>query len=153
MTKSKIDMYIHGRSTKYGQGGWGALLHNKTKPKNKAMYGGAIRYASDSLMEIMSAIQSLGALNKPCDVTIYTESKLLFDIIKNGIIPKEHKTLALELLYFKSFHDITVNLLNSQNERDGGNPKVYNLVHEGIQEAKELYRLNRGLFDRLPNHF
>ena len=151
--KSKVDLHIHGRATRHGQGGWGATYHNHRTLKTKAMFGGAIRNASDELMEIMSFIHPVGCLKRPCDITLYTESKLLNRIINEAYLPKEHKTLALEIRYHASVHDINVVLLEKQDEKLGGNPKVYNLVHEGIQDAKERFRLNRGMFHRVANHF
>ena len=149
MTKSQIDVHVHGYSTRHGQGGWGAVLINKTKAKYKAEYGGAIRYASDDQMEIMAAIHALGYIKKPCIVTLHTGSKLLSRIFKENYLPKDFKNLALELRYYASVHDITI----EDSTRCDECGKVRKLVHEGIQDAKEKYRLNKGRFDRVPNHF
>lgn len=149
---SKIDIYIHGCSTRHRQGGWGAVLINRTKPKYTVIFGGAIRNATDNLMEIMSAIQGLGMLNRPCEVTLTTESDLVRKIIENKFILKDHKALCYELRHLASEHKVKVQRISKHTETVG-DQRVYALVHEGIQEAKEKARVHKGMLNRIPNHF
>ena len=149
---SKIDICIHGCSTRHRQGGWGAILINKTKPKYTAIFGGAVRNATDDLMEIMSAIQALGMLKRQCEVTLTTESDLVRRIVENRFIHKNHKSLCHELRYLAEEHSVKVNKIKKHTETEG-DPRVYALVHEGIQEAKEKARVHKGMLNRIPNHF
>lgn len=149
---SKIDICIHGCSTRHRQGGWGAILINKTKPKYAAVFGGAVRNATDSLMELMSAIQALGMLRKSCDVTLTTESDLIRRVIHDRYIHKDHKMLCYELRHLAEYHNIKVVRVSKHSEASG-DPRVYALVHEGIQEAKEKARIHKGMLHRIPNHF
>lgn len=147
-----IEISIHGKSTRYGQGGWGAVLLNRTKAKYRAVYGGAIRNTTDGHMEIMSAIQALGLLKRPLSVDLYTESDLIRRILEERFILKQHKTLCLELRYLATVHNINVIRVQKHTDKQG-DPRVYSLVHEGIQKAKEMARIHKGMLHRIPNHF
>ena len=147
-----INIYIHGHGTQHGQGGWGAILRNENTAKQTHLFGGALRKATTEHMEIMSAIQALGALKRPCVVNMFTESDTVRRIFEEDYLPKDYKTLALELQYYATEHQIAVIRL-ARHDAHHGDTKVYDLVHEGIQEAKERYRLNRNMLDRIPTHF
>ena len=59
-----------------GPGGWAALLrHNSTEK----MFSGGQVDTTNNQMELMAAIEGLKALNKPCDVDLYTDSKYVLD--------------------------------------------------------------------------
>jgi ribonuclease HI len=59
-----------------GPGGWGVLLRfNGTE---KTLSGGEA-LTTNNRMELMAAISGLEALKKPCDVTLYTDSKYVMD--------------------------------------------------------------------------
>lgn len=61
-----------------GIGGWGAVLrHGNTC---KELSGGEIE-STNNRMELMAAIESLGALKRPCRVRLVTDSQY----VKNGI--------------------------------------------------------------------
>ena len=61
-----------------GPGGWGAWL--KSGEHEKEMFGGE-RQTTNNRMELTAVISALGALEKRCTVTIYTDS----EYVKNGI--------------------------------------------------------------------
>ncbi len=62
-----------------GVGGWGAWLAFGNH--EKSLYGSE-RQTTNNRMELTAAIEALGALNKPCHVTLYTDSMYL----KNGVL-------------------------------------------------------------------
>jgi ribonuclease HI len=55
-----------------GPGGWGAILIHKGKEKE--LSGGELQ-TTNNRMELMAAIRALEALNKPCKVTLHTDSQ------------------------------------------------------------------------------
>jgi ribonuclease HI len=55
-----------------GPGGWGALL--KAGPHVKELKGGETA-TTNNRMELTAAIRALAALNRPCDVQLYTDSQ------------------------------------------------------------------------------
>ena len=61
-----------------GPGGWGAWL--KSGEHEKEMFGGE-RQTTNNRMELTAVISALGALEKRCTVTVYTDS----EYVKNGI--------------------------------------------------------------------
>ena len=54
-----------------GPGGWGALL--VSGGHEKELFGGA-RDTTNNRMELTAVIEALGALKKPCEVVLYTDS-------------------------------------------------------------------------------
>jgi ribonuclease HI len=61
-----------------GPGGWGALL--MAGDRERELFGGE-PMTTNNRMELMAVIQGLGALTRPCRVTIYTDSSY----VKNGV--------------------------------------------------------------------
>ena len=61
-----------------GPGGWGVLLRYENKEKE---ISGAELATTNNRMELTAAIQSLNALKKSCNVSLYTDSKY----VQNGI--------------------------------------------------------------------
>lgn len=72
-----VEMFTDGAcSGNPGPGGWGVLLRfNGTE---KTLSGGEV-LTTNNRMELMAAIAGLEALKKPCDVTLYTDSKYVMD--------------------------------------------------------------------------
>jgi len=83
MSKHLVTIYTDGAcSGNPGPGGWGALLHfNGTE---KELCGGEAE-TTNNRMELMAPIKALGALKKPCTVTIITDSKYVKDGITTWI--------------------------------------------------------------------
>ncbi len=77
-----VTIYTDGAcSGNPGPGGYGVvLLHGEKRKELSAGY----RKTTNNRMEIMAAIAGLEALQKPCAVTIYTDSKYLMDSIEKG---------------------------------------------------------------------
>ncbi len=68
-----------------GPGGWAAIL--KYKDHYKEISGGE-DYTTNNKMELMAVIRGLQALNKRCNVLVYTDSKYIHDAVNKGWIDK-----------------------------------------------------------------
>ncbi len=55
-----------------GPGGWGALL--VSGDNEKELFGGEAS-TTNNRMEMMAVIQALGALKRPCQITLHTDSQ------------------------------------------------------------------------------
>jgi len=55
-----------------GPGGWGVLL--RMGKHEKELYGGEAA-TTNQQMELQAAVEALKALNKPCNITIHSDSK------------------------------------------------------------------------------
>jgi len=77
--KIRVVIYTDGAcSGNPGPGGWGAIL--QFGDREKEMSGGE-KETTNNRMELMAAISALEALNRPCQVKLYTDS----NYVKNGI--------------------------------------------------------------------
>jgi ribonuclease HI len=77
--RPQVDLYSDGACKgNPGPGGWGVLLRHQDKERE--LCGGEL-ITTNNRMELMAVIQGLNALNKPCEVTIFTDSQY----VKNGI--------------------------------------------------------------------
>ena len=69
----KIEIFTDGAcSGNPGPGGWGAIL--RTKGVEKELSGGE-KDTTNNRMEMMAVIAALEALNRPCEVTVTTDSQ------------------------------------------------------------------------------
>ena len=129
-----------------GIGGWGALLSYKGISKE---FYGAEKDTTNNRMEMMAAIQTLKALKRKCDITIYTDSIYL----KNGIqqwmpnwIKKGWKTsnnkdvknkdLWIQLNELIKQHNITWKWVKGHNGNPG-NEKADELANKAVEKFKE----------------
>ncbi|HXV74112.1 MAG TPA: ribonuclease HI [Sphingomonadales bacterium] len=79
MEKPGVTIFTDGAcSGNPGPGGWGAVLRFKDAERELA---GAEPATTNNRMELTAAIEALKALNKPCRVTLVTDSQYL----KEGI--------------------------------------------------------------------
>jgi len=79
MPEQSVVAYIDGAcSGNPGPGGWGVLLESGTR--RKELHGGEMA-TTNNRMELMAAIQALGALKRKAPITLVTDSTYL----KNGI--------------------------------------------------------------------
>ncbi|MXO66502.1 ribonuclease HI [Altericroceibacterium endophyticum] len=115
-----------------GPGGWGALLRMGEHEKELV---GSEPETTNNRMEMMAVIQGLNALNQPCRVDIYSDSKYVIDGITKWIHgwqkkgwktaskkPVANTDLWQELLAAIKPHDITWNWVKGhdghvENER------------------------------------
>jgi len=79
----KVTIYTDGaaRGNPDGPGGYGVVLHyidQKGVLHEKTLSGGYVR-TTNNRMELMAAIAGLEALNRPCEVELYSDSKYLTD--------------------------------------------------------------------------
>ena len=80
---TKVQIYTDGsaRGNPDGPGGYGTVLHftdSSGQLHEKTMSGGYVR-TTNKRMELMAAIVGLEALNRPCQVELYSDSKYLTD--------------------------------------------------------------------------
>ena len=74
-----VEIYTDGGcSGNPGFGGWGAVLRFKGQEKELS---GAKELTTNNQMELMAVIKALQALNRKCEVHIYTDSQY----VKNGM--------------------------------------------------------------------
>lgn len=79
---SKVQLYTDGAcSGNPGPGGYGAIL--RCGSYEKEISGGESN-TTNNRMELMAVIAGLEALNRSCDVTIYSDSKYFVDAIEKG---------------------------------------------------------------------
>ena len=79
MNIPNVEIYTDGAcSGNPGAGGWGAvLLYEQHK---KELYGNA-KETTNNRMELTAVIEALKALKKPCNVTLYSDSKYVVDSV------------------------------------------------------------------------
>ena len=72
-TEDRVEIYTDGACKgNPGPGGWGALL--RFKGKEKELFGGE-NGTTNNRMELLAVIRGLAALNRPCQVVVYTDSQ------------------------------------------------------------------------------
>ena len=112
-----VDIYTDGAcSGNPGPGGWAAIL--KAGAVEKEISGGE-ELTTNNRMELTAAIEALKALKKPCDVTLYSDSRYLVDSLTKGWVyswrqknwkkqgkPVPNTDLWLSLLDLMSVHSI-----------------------------------------------
>ena len=76
---ARVEIFTDGAcSGNPGAGGWGALLRWKDVEKELS---GAEKETTNNRMEMTAVIEALQALKRPCNITLYTDSKY----VMNGI--------------------------------------------------------------------
>lgn len=77
-----VDIYTDGAcSGNPGPGGWGAVL--VCGETEKELSGGQ-EATTNNRMELTAVISALTALKRPCEVTLYTDSKYIVDAVNKG---------------------------------------------------------------------
>ena len=119
----KVDLYTDGAcSGNPGTGGYGAILVHvdANGQKHEKEFSQGYKLTTNNQMELLAVIVGLEALKKPCDVTVYSDSKYVVDAFNNkwidGWIAKGWKTagkspvknveLWKRLLEAKKQHDV-----------------------------------------------
>lgn len=88
MTKVKIYTDGSARGNPDGPGGYGCVLQytdSKGMLHERELSKGYTK-TTNNRMELMAAIAGLEALNRPCDVELYSDSKYLTDTFNKGWI-------------------------------------------------------------------
>lgn len=124
----KVEIFTDGAcSGNPGPGGWGAIL--RCNGTEKELSGGE-KDTTNNRMELTGVIEALKALKFPCDVTITTDSKYVYDSITKGWVykwkengwRKPDKKPALnpdlwgELLSLLDIHNVTFKWVKGHNE-------------------------------------
>ncbi len=86
----KVQIYTDGaaRGNPDGPGGYGTILQyvdRNGRLYEKTISAGYVR-TTNNRMELMAAIAGLEALNRPCEVELYSDSKYLTDAFNQGWI-------------------------------------------------------------------
>lgn len=80
---TKVTVYTDGaaRGNPEGPGGYGAVLEFVDSRGNlhTREYSGGYKKTTNNRMELMGAIVALEALNRPCQVDLYSDSKYVVD--------------------------------------------------------------------------
>ena len=64
-----------------GHGGFGTVL---LYGEHRKELGGGFRRTTNNRMELLAVIEGLQALNRPCEVTIFSDSKYIVDAVNKG---------------------------------------------------------------------
>ena len=121
--KTKVTLYTDGAcSGNPGVGGYGAILVHvdANGVKHEKEFSQGYKMTTNNQMELLAVIVGLEALKKPCEVTVYSDSKYVVDAFNNkwidGWIAKGWKTagkspvknvdLWKRLLEAKKQHDV-----------------------------------------------
>ena len=123
MTDIKIYTDGSARGNPDGPGGYGAVLQylDAAGKLHEKEYSGGYKRTTNNRMELMGAIIAFEALNRPCHVTLISDSKYLVDAfnqhwidswLKNnwrtsGKSPVKNVDLWKRLLKAKEPHDVT----------------------------------------------
>ncbi len=136
-----VDIYTDGACRgNPGRGGWGAIL--VYGGKEKEMSGGE-KLTTNNRMELTAAIEALGALKEPCEVTLYSDSTYLVNAVSKGWLKnwqaknyrknsKEeipNKDLWIKLTDLLERHEITFVWVRGHNGHD------YNERCDGLATA------------------
>ena len=79
---NKITIYTDGAcSGNPGPGGYGAVMQYG---KHRRELSGGFRKTTNNRMELLAVIEGLLTLNRPCDVTVYSDSKYIVDAVNLG---------------------------------------------------------------------
>lgn len=80
--KKQVEIFTDGAcSGNPGPGGWGTIL--RYGKHEKELSGGEAN-TTNNRMELSAVIAGLEALNEPCKVTLYSDSKYFVDAIEQG---------------------------------------------------------------------
>lgn len=149
---TKVTVYTDGSARgNPGPGGYGAVTEyvDSKGELHVREYSGGYKRTTNNRMELMGAIVALEALNRPCDIDLYSDSKYVVDAFNQHWIeswqrkgwkksdrqPVKNVDLWKRLLAAKSPHNVTFHWVKGhdghpQNERcdtlattaaDGGN--------------------------------
>lgn len=124
----QVEIFTDGAcSGNPGPGGWGAIL--RYNGVEKELSGGE-KNTTNNRMELSAVIFALKALKTPCEVTVTTDSKYVYESITKGWVyswqkngwrkadkkPALNVDLWTELLELLSKHQVTFNWVKGHNE-------------------------------------
>ncbi len=124
----KVEIFTDGAcSGNPGPGGWGAIL--RCNGTEKELSGGE-KNTTNNRMELTAVISALKALKYPCDVTVTTDSKYVYESVTKGWVyswqkngwrkadkkPALNPDLWAELLTLLDTHNVTFVWVKGHNE-------------------------------------
>ena len=130
---SRVTIYTDGAcSGNPGPGGWGAVL--LFGPHRKELSGYEPE-TTNNRMELTAAIEALSALNRPCDVDLYTDSAYLCNAFLQDWIgnwlkknwkkadgkPVENQDLWQRIVHFTQIHSITWHKVKGHGDNEHNN--------------------------------
>ncbi len=84
--KPSVTIYTDGAcSGNPGPGGYGVVL---VYGEHKKELSGGEPQTTNNRMELMAVIKGLSALKKPCQVTLYSDSKYVVDMVSGGFLKR-----------------------------------------------------------------
>ena len=124
----KVEIFTDGAcSGNPGPGGWGAIL--RCNGTEKELSGGE-KDTTNNRMELTAVISALKALKYPCEVTVTTDSKYVYESVTKGWVyswqkngwrkadkkPALNPDLWSELLTLLDMHNVTFIWVKGHNE-------------------------------------
>ena len=124
----KVEIFTDGAcSGNPGPGGWGAVLRYGTTEKELS---GGEAATTNNRMELTAVIEALKALKMPCEVSVTTDSKYVYESVTKGWVykwrdnnwrkpdkkPALNPDLWSELLSLLDIHKVTFHWVKGHNE-------------------------------------
>ena len=162
---TKITIYSDGAaSPNPGYGGWGCVILTSKRRKELS---GSKKDSTNNQMEMMAALRALQALTKPCEVTLYTDSRYLCDAFQKNWFknwkkrgwktskgtPVLNKKLWEELLVEHERHKIDWQWIRGHSDNEENNRcdelavnariALYNLDRPNKKKTKTKNKVNK----------
>ena len=141
----KIELHTDGSALgNPGKGGWGFILKFGSHEKEGS---GSIKHATNNQMELMAVIKGLEAVNEPCEIQLYSDSKYVLDGLEKWMVnwkknnwrtaakkPVKNKDMWIELDTLRNKHKINFNWVKGHNG-DPLNERVDKLANDAAHKA------------------
>lgn len=103
-----------------GPGGWAVLLRGNGR--ERLLAGGCPELTTNNRMELTALLHGLQALNRPCQVTVVTDSEYVRGVLALGWKRRANHDLLIELDRFLSVHQVSFEVVRGhsghpENER------------------------------------
>lgn len=149
-----VEIYTDGAcSGNPGAGGWAAVLRyeGESGTKEKQLFGKAAK-TTNNRMELAAAVYGLKALNRPCEVKLYSDSAYLVNAMTQGWIaswqergwktadgkPVKNKEIWEELLRVAEGHQIEWIKVEAHADNEGNNladTLAYSMAYESFTDV------------------
>lgn len=150
MTQKQVEIWTDGACKgNPGVGGWGALLRQGRH--EKTIYGGETA-TTNNRMELMAVIQALGALKRPCEVVVHTDSQYVQKGMNEWLDnwkrrgwrtadkkPVKNADLWQMLDELVSQHDVSWRWVRG-HAGDPGNERADELANMGVEQVRAAAR-------------